>query len=310
MLTESGTRIKVNNLSVALREKLEKKILTYSKKVRYKFKISHRNPDPEKHGGAVIYPSFYMLQPVTFFIDDKWTETKDGKEIQRIERRKIGLPTDAMDQHGDPAGFNSIHIKERDAGIFELNLDNAADRDKWAYMELHPEHSNGMFGGPNGLFEHIDEKSDAKRRVDLRRKKDDAMSVAVNFSLKEVKDFAAAMGWNEFEDDEILQDKIQDLAEKDPDFFTTFVEEKNYHYRAVVTRAENAGLWSWVPTEYKYIWTTSGETIVAFGRSEGQDRIERMSDWLMTDKTGILVFEKIKSMLKVKYTKPAETAEA
>lgn len=300
MLTETGTRVKVNNLSPELREKLDKQIKKYGKKVKYRFTIGHKNPDPEKHGGAMIFPSLWMLQPVTYFIDDRF---KDDKGIERIERRKIGLPVAQMDQHGDAAGFNNIKLMERDAGILDLDLDKSTDQDRWAYLEMHPEHRNGLFGSESGLFEHVDEVSEAKRRVETRRKRDEAMSVAANWSIGEHRDFAAAMGWDEHQDEYTLQDKIQELAEKDPDFFTEFVEGKSPHYRATITRAENAKLIAWVAPEYKYQWEATGETIVSFGRIEGIDRLEKMADWLMTDKVGITVFEKIKAILKTKFKK-------
>src|SRR5690242_12881790 len=55
-----------NDLSPKLRETLENKVRGFGKQVRYKFDISHQNPDPTFHNGKILYPNIYTLDPTVW----------------------------------------------------------------------------------------------------------------------------------------------------------------------------------------------------------------------------------------------------
>ena len=57
----------------SLRQKLEDQIISFGKRVRFKFDISNPNPDPELKGEK-MYPFKYTLDPITFDIMDRYED--------------------------------------------------------------------------------------------------------------------------------------------------------------------------------------------------------------------------------------------
>jgi hypothetical protein len=284
MLTSSKEII--NELSEGLIADLQKKYDTLPDKLKYKFDIARRNPDPQKTGGDVVYNSYWVLQPVTFNIVDPY----DKKD------KKIGL-VDSYDNEQRPTGYKRIVLVERDRGIKTLNKIDPGTFDTFCYLELHPSNGSGKFKDVRlpALFELVNEAKDAKNRDAVRKVKADAMYVANNLSTQEEKDFAAAMNWDEDMDADVLHDMIGSFAEETPEAFKNFFEGHDMQGKALVKRAENNQIIDWVPTEYKYVWSSTKDLIVAFGRQEGMNRLEQMSNWLQNKP---VVHDKIKALLK------------
>lgn len=284
MLTSSKEII--NELSDELLDTLQKKFDSLPSKIKYKFNISRRNPDPQKTGGEVVYNSYWMLQPVTFYIVDKG----DGK------RKKIGLVS-SYDNEQRPSGYKGVHLVERDRGMKTINKTDQEAFDTFCYLELHPCEEGGKFRDEQypALFELINEAKDAKNRDAIRKIKSDAMYAAANMSTQEELDFASAMNWDEYMDADVLHDMIGTMAEETPEAFRAFLEGTDMHGKALIKRAENNQIIDWVPEEFKYVWSSTKDLIVAFGRQEGMNRLEQMSNWLANKP---VVMEKIKALLK------------
>lgn len=282
---------------------LQDKMDSLPKKVTIKFNISQKNPEYNFIGGTAaidsevdmsqttgpqrIYPACWDLQPVTFRIKDPGAK----------KRIKIGIVTEENPQ-GDPIGFKRIRLLEHERGIKILNQENPDDEDELALILLHPALKGGMFFDADypEIMEIVNLAADAKTRNLKRNHKTDAMYVAANMNHKEIKDFACAMGWDENEDVDVLQDKISEMAEKQTDKFKVFIESSMYHHRAEITRAEKAGHIVWIPMENKYTWA-DGQLIAAFGKQEGPaDRLKLITEWISSHRNGEDVFKRIKGL--------------
>jgi hypothetical protein len=306
MLTKAGD---FNDLSDQLGQLLTDKIAKLGKKVKFKFNISQKNPEHNFQGAqngdgedvefisAVgpkrIFPSYWDLQPVTFRIVDPGDK----------RRKRIGLVKDLNDE-GNPIGFRRITLMERDRGIRIFDPEKPDDLDDIAYLLLHPALKGGLFHDSQygDLFEIVDDKADARTRNRNRSDKADVMYVASNMNLKEKKDFACAMGWDENEEEDILADRIMDMAENDHMAFKHFMEHAHFNYRAAITRAEKSGDIVWMPLENKYTWA-NGQTIAAFGMVDNLDRLKALAEFLQTHKEGDAMFKRIKSLVSNKKEK-------
>jgi hypothetical protein len=290
MLDQVGTKPVYNNISTQLREKYEKKAKDSGRYVKYKFAIAKRNPDGEfKTGGEYLYPLRWSLTPVSYSITDPFDSLRKRIGIIR-HLREFGHPSD---------NFARVQLDEQFAGILTLDLENQEDQDKFMYLEMHPKLEGGEFRDKNemALFRRIDEIKEAKLALTAKENRANAMFVASQMSHKEIQDFACAMGWDEHQDINIIRDNVMDLADKDPEWFRNFIDNKSIEYRAVIKRAMDNKIISWHPVENKFVWASNNQTIAILDRCEDNKVLERMSDWLSTSKNGQEVLIKIKGLL-------------
>lgn len=283
---------KYNNLSPMLRERLAESRKNAGQFAKYKFYITHKNPDAEhRAGGSVIYPMTYTLSPVTFNILDPG----DGilKNIGMTDG-KVSYTPDHDQWH-----FRRLQIIEREQGIKTLDLNNNEHVEIFEYLELHPKMEGGVFRDRNApaMFIRIDDLKEAKTKLRARELRSTALMVATKMSDAETRNFAAAMNWNELEDLDMLREKMTAIADTDPDFFRKFVDDPKQDYKATVKRAMDASIISYIPTEHKFIWSSNLSVIAMLEKSESSNNLEQMADWFMAHKNGQETYKKIKSLL-------------
>jgi hypothetical protein len=304
MLSKSGAE--VNDLSPELRKILDEAIAKQGKFVVFKFDIAKPNPEynfmmnpiaidsgmdmSKVAQGRKIYPAYYDLQPVTYRIIDPGDN----------RRKKVGIVTEE-DKEGNPTNFKRCSLREMDMGRVKLDMDNPDDREMFMYLWMHPKLKGGMFKDKNeqDLIEIVNERADAKKRGLRRSDKADALYVSSHMSLGEMKDFACASGWEEDQEEEVLQDMIGAFAENDPAGFKEFFNSSQYPYRAEIMRAERNGVIHWLPMENKYTWANGG-LITAFGKMDNLDRLKEMAEFLISNKNGDEIFKRIKGLNRPK----------
>jgi hypothetical protein len=283
-----------NNFSPKLRERLTEARQNAGKTVKYKFYIAHKNPDGEhRAAGEYIYPAAYTLTPVTYTI----TDPGDGLT------KDVGMTTGKV-KYGqtEELKFRRVEITERMQGMFFLDLQYPEQIETFEYLEMHPKYEGGMFRDKNipPLFVRVDELKEAKKSLRQRELRSQALMVSTKMGEQEVRDFAAAMNWNELEDLDVLRDKLTNLADTDPEFFRKFVDDPKAEFKALIRRATDANIIAWIPVESKYIWVSNGGAIAMLEKSEGDTHFEQMADWLMAHKNGQDTYKKIKSLLSGK----------
>lgn len=292
MLEQIGTKVVYNNLSEQLRKDIEDKAAEAGRYIKYRFAIARKNPDPERRPeNDYLYPQRWSLSPVTFDIIDPYDK----------KRKRIGLVT-RLKEYGNPDdGFRRVYIEEAWKGIFILDMNDKDDRDTFAYLELHPKLEGGKLRDMNmpPIFSRIDEVKQAKKSLGARENRANAMFAASQMTNNEIQDFACAMGWDEHQEIEIIRDKVLEIADKDDNFFKNFINNKSIEYRAVIKRAIDNNIIAFQPVESKFIWVTNGQTIAVLERCEGNQVLERMSDWIQVSKNGHEVYNKLKALLKV-----------
>ena len=315
MLTKTGVDIVYNDLSTELRDTLKKEIAKYGKQVRLRFNIGKKNPEYNfpgqmlmdedsgvtQHTAAkVIYPAYWELSPVTFSIIDPGDK----------ETKRIGLVKE-LSERGNPQGFLRCVLMDRDRGIKVLDLEQPADIDMFCLLLLHPALKAGMFHNKQSgdLFEIINVAKEAEARSRKRSLKADAMYVAANMIDGEIRDFACSMGWDEDEDFQVLSDRVSEMAEFDHENFNKFMNSVDFACRAVITRAEKAGVIVFVGLENKYTWP-NGQLIAAFERNDSRDRLKALAEYLMGSPKGDEIYKRIKKLTRPAKKEEAEAAEA
>lgn len=287
-----------NDLSPKLREELNEKIKGFGKRVKYKFNISHDNPDPEKVNGSTIWPFIYTLDPVSFRITDPY-EKREGKS----STKQIGMINE-LDEKGLPKSFFKFRVSERHKGVVILDLENNPhDVMECMFLELHPKLTDGMFKDKTRqpIFSRVDEAKDAKEGREKRETRLKAMDAARNMSDKEVTEFAVAMLWDESEEVPTLRNQVEDLAEKDPQVFTDLIKSKNIEYQAVIKKALDKQIIAYNPADFKFIWCSTQQAIASLGVNlQDKNHVERFAEWLQINgQKSEEIYRKIKSLVKV-----------
>lgn len=280
-----------NNLSQKLRDELNAKISSFGTRVRYRFNIEKVNPEPTKHDGEYIFPSVYTLDPCVFDIFDK--EAKKSVKIALVE---------GVDEKGLPNKFKKVRVRAPHRGILDLDLsDGHEDRHIAMYLELHPKLKNGLFADATkvAVVSRIDEVQEATKATAERKARLKALNVAGDMDDKQIKDFADAMVWDSTLDPKVLRNKVEELADTDPQFFNDLVEGKSVKYRAVVKQAIDRKIIDFDPSEYKIKWSGNQQTITMLPPDGQNSYVEKAAEWFQVG--GVKAeeaFKKIESLLK------------
>jgi hypothetical protein len=285
-----------NDLSPEFLSALEERVLSYGPVVRYKFDIGHKNPDPEKYDGEIIWPALYTLDPARFNITESGENRKDKKRFKQIAL------IESVDNEGKVSKFKRVRLEARERGVKSLQVrDKQEDLHTAMYLELHPKLTGGDYQDKTmaAMFSRINEKAHATEQRTLRSQKLAALNVAQAMSEADIHQFALAHQWDAGMDEELLREKIEAMAEADPQHFSDLVKGKTLAYRATIQKALDAGHVAYQSTELQFAWTGSGETILKLSAASGKHPVEQMADWALTGGAKAeAVYNKIKSLLK------------
>ena len=284
-----------NNLSPKLREELVEKLSSYGKRVRYKFQISRPNPDPSKYNGDIVFPISYTLYPCVFDILDK------HEDKGKARSKKIGLVTDT-DEKGIPNRFKKIRVSAIQRGLLDLDLTEGTE--DWytaMYLELHPKLKDGDFedSTKTPIFFRIDERKAAQEAKTERSARLKALNAAEEMSDKQIISFADAMLWDSSEDILVLRNKVEELADTNPEFFNDLVKGKSLEYRAAIKQALNKKVIEFDAGEYKFIWAGNKQTISVLSPTGEKNEVEKFAEFLQTGgEKADTIYKKIKDLIK------------
>lgn len=289
-----------NDISPKLMEKLEKRIEGFGKTVRYRFDIEQENPDKTFYNGKTIFPSIYTLNPTVFTITDK-LEDRAGKS----KTKTIALISshEQNDRGGYDTRFKKIKVPGGMRGILRLELENEEDRAVCMALELHPKLKGGDFADSNRfqVISRVDENAQATTQRAERSAKLMALNAAQGMSDKDLVSFADAMQWDSSQNIEILRNMAEELAEGDAAFFNDLVSGKKIEFQALVRQAQNKGLISFDPAEYKFTWTGNKQIITVLSPTGEKSELEKMAEWLQVGgEKATEVAKKLKSLVNDK----------
>lgn len=284
-----------NNLSTKLRDELYEKLQSFGKRVRYKFDISKPNPDPEKYNGDIIYPNSYTLDPCVFDILDPYEEKGKTKS------KKIAL-VEETDEKGIPNRFGKIRVTASERGVLDLDLTEGGEGwYKAMYLELHPKLSNGKFADPSKhpMVSRIDEVKAAQDSKSERSARLKALNATMEMKDKDIVNFADAMLWDSTENVIVLRNKVEELADTNPEFFNDLVAGKTIEYRATVKQAMTKRVIEFDQAEYKFVWAGNKQTITVLSPSGEKNEVEKLAEYLQTGgEKADSVYKKIKELNK------------
>jgi len=200
---------------------------------------------------------------------------------------------------GDTASFYEIGFWRNEGGYKRFDPKNARQREQLEFLLI----SN--FNGSNplrdtsvkALFEVFRPEDKAKKSVDSRMKKIEAITLAAALSESDCREFAASVGWNESDDIYVIKDKILDWCEKDPGGFIEAQSSRDRYVLATIKRAESRGIITRNPLENAWEWSATGELVCTMPRTSQKDMYEGFLGWYMSEDRALRVFQEIESIL-------------
>lgn len=204
----------------------------------------------------------------------------------------------SVDAKGEHA-FHSIYFYGNMNGIIHLQGGRAADQEIHSYLAL----CNYNASNPNrdtskeAIFELVDEGAKSEQERKSRNVKREALNAAADLSVEEVKNYVAAMGWDDSRKTEILRNDLESYADKDPQGFLDLINNKDAVVKAILNRALNKGVIKFDAEQSRFSWPT-GEAILTVSRTTGGDNIEELLTYCISSAKGEKVLQTITSKAK------------
>ncbi len=278
----------VNNISDAIRPPK----LKPGETVVYKLLCGVENPDNEQRKTVpILYPQSKTIPSK----DRIWDKGKqDFVDIAIVESVvNMGSYTDIKPRKLSVAA-------KANSGTFSCTGGNVVEEEIYEFVELtntnrsNPERDESV----EPLFERMDAEKDSKDRSRKRSVLLEAMTYAQSMTDGDVKTFAASVNWNEAEPIDILRDKVEAFAEKDPAGFTKVVEGKDRDAKAIIKRAVDAGKIGYDTEQHRIV--LNGQTLIKLERSESTDWLTQAAEFCLHSQKGQKVLTTIKGLLSAK----------
>lgn len=265
-----------NALSDKTRELLEKRVASFGKQVKYRFKIEKKNGDPFKQSGEddYVFPSTYTLDPTTFDITD--TNQDTGSKV-----KKIGMWLEINDK-GIPTKFKKVRVMGYQKGLLEFDMSNLEDVEVVKFLELHPKLEDGLFQDKTKIpvFKRINLLADAEKERAERKAKKMALDAIDEMDDKALLEFSDAMGWDSTSDPQILRNQAEKLAEESFELVNKLMKGKTIPIRAIVKRALDKGVLELDEATGKFKWKGTQQVITVLSPAGEGTWNEKMAEWL------------------------------
>lgn len=225
--------------------------------------------------------------------DTIWDEAKQ-------EFVEIGFVDQTMTNKGDAIPvFKTIRFQAPEG---EITVRGGVAEDEYKYYFLmltnqNISNQNRDVSKP-ASFKLVDIESDKKESRRKRNKILDALNKATSMSADEVRDFIAATGGNDKDPLEVLRDKVEAWAEKDPEDFLKRTMDPEVTIKATVRRALDHGIIKFDKEQMLFSWGNTAEPIMTVARSQDNDHIREFVHTILNNRKYEKVMPEIRKALK------------
>lgn len=267
-----------NNVS---KETLESVKLAPGQKVV--FRLLNMAPAPMDPSRMAI-PLYKRVPP----IDQVWDEhLQDYVDIAAVR---------AVDAEGNHT-FHDISFTKALAGHITLVGGRSGDQEIYSYLALtnHNSSKEGRDNTKEAIFELVDEEAKADKDIQVRNKKRDALNIAADLTPEQVRDYIAALGDDDMRPIKTLRNKIEEMADKEPEAFLELVNNKQAVMKATVNRAASKNAIIFNEQQSRWEWPNK-EAILTVSRSA--DAVQELVSFCVSSEKGEKVYETIQSKSK------------
>lgn len=279
-----------NNISAELKASLKQ----LGPKEYAKFKLLEvcRQQDPDTKEIHLSYPHRQIWAKDTIW--DPYANDGAGGSVD------IGVPAaGGVDlKNGIVSKVEWFEFSEHKTGIVILDGSIPMHRDLFEFLQLTNIAGDSILGEHRDssvevLFNMIDAKKESRKKNELFNKKADAFTFVRNMKAEDVREFAAAKNWDNWQGDlEVLETQIKEYADADPVGFTRFAEDSTLKKKAIVKKAMGISI-NYDPANHQIKWP-NGAVVASLERKEGQNEIDAFVEWLNTVANGDQILAKLR----------------
>lgn len=260
-------------------------------------------PDPSRKddkGNVIISYGKSVRIPTKDRIWDPYWKDSSGKKIGRFV--DIGVVQEFTgDNVTKTVPFYATNGGDFiNDGLIRLSGSNNRDAEIYEFFEISNYNKSFPYRSEDvePIFERLDLEAENQRAIKVISKKADALTLAINMTLTEMREFCAQMNWNEIAEESVIKTQLLQFAESNPAKFLELYNDPMFSNKSTVKRAITADIIRYDPAQHRIVWGNTEQTIAILDRIDGKNHVELFADWLHNHKNGHDVRMKLESMLR------------
>jgi len=196
-------------------------------------------------------------------------------------------------------------------GELALTIGRIEDDELYEFMELSNENESNPYRDTSvvPMFKRIDVVKNAVNQNKARSARFTALQYVESLDDNGLREFAAAQGWDENEDIEVLRNLTGEMADKKPDAFIAFVQDPEMKDKSLLKYAFTKEILRHDVSTNKVYWTKSGTVLAQLERQDGKSYIDSLLDFILTNKRGGDAMASIKKQIKLLTQAPEKVPE-
>jgi hypothetical protein len=211
----------------------------------------------------------------------------------------IGFIT-TYNSDGTPV-FGNIHFTKANAGVIRLVGGKAQDQKQFEFMELTNWNADSPYRDKTvkAEFRKVNHKKRSEERRDIRNLKKQAFKAAEALTTAQVAKIYIGLGHKELTDESIMRDKIEELADVNPEKFLISSQNPDFDIMEIAFQAEKKKLIS-VDYAKGQIKGQTGEVLYSWGQTSGDvNWMEKFVSFVKSDE-GVGYYRELIEALKPK----------
>lgn len=173
------------------------------------------------------------------------------------------------------------------------------------HQEIHSYLSLCSYNGSNPnrddskeiVFELVDEVAKSQKETKKRNLKREALNSAADLSADDVRNYIAALGQDDTQKIEVLRNKLEEMADTDPEGFISLISNKQATMKATINRALSKGAIMFDTEQSRFTWP-NGEAILTVSRTTGGDNVDELISFCVSGAKGEKVYQTLQSKAK------------
>lgn len=283
----------LNIISDKLQKYLDDRALQGGQIVKYRLLNGLINRDPNRGpGDDFLFPSSMVIH-----LRGRLIDPGTNKAIE------IGCVQNFNDITKIPNfKYRIFSPKKGENGEFMIRHGDIDEMESYECLELHEENGSNPYRDTSKppIFERIDDISESQSRSRRRNYLFDSLTALRGATYAEMRIIGAGFGLNTQLPLEVLRDRLEGIAEKEPKNFYEAMDNADNKTKAVITMAREAEIIAFIPHENKWVFTGSNELITLLDRKEGMTELDQFANFIKNNKNGDQIKGNLTRMLAAK----------